>query len=195
MPRPVARVTARLLFAVAIALLVPAGAALACGEYRHEGARAAASRGALVVGDSITYGAADQLARRGFEVDARVCRFVPEGLAVLRARAARHHLPRHVVVALGSNGDYTTAQLRETLRIIGARRTLTLVAPREARGLPEADARRIRTFARRLPWRVRIVDWAARSHGRTSWFGGDGLHLTATGSAAFARAIAARVGR
>ncbi|HEU4973664.1 MAG TPA: hypothetical protein VFT50_01140 [Baekduia sp.] len=195
MSRLPATASRRLLPLLIAFVLAPAGTALACGEYRHEGARAAKARGALVVGDSITYGAAGGLSRHGFEVDARACRFVPAGLAVLRWRARHHRLPRRVVVALGSNGTYSVHELMTTLRVIGRHRRLILVTPREARGLPEADARRIRWFAHRMPWRVRVVDWARRSHRHPSWFGPDGLHLTAHGYDAFARGIARAVRR
>jgi hypothetical protein len=108
-----------------------------------------------------------------------------EGLRVIRARR-RSFLPSRVVIALGTNWTVSMREVRTALRLLGRRRLLVLVTPSEPGG---ADARVMRRAARRFPKRVRVLDWARVSRGRSGWFGGDGLHLTHSGARAFARLL------
>src|SRR4051794_4507534 len=87
--------------AVAVALFLP-GVALACDAQKHVQARHLHGHGRapLAIGDSVMLGAADRLAAAGFEVDARGCRQMSQGLDIL---AQRRTLPRVVIVALGTN--------------------------------------------------------------------------------------------
>src|SRR3954463_2039543 len=68
------------------------GPALACDAGQHLGAhrKPAHGRAPLAVGDSVMLGAADRLAGVGFEGDARGCRQMGQGAALLPGgRAAR----------------------------------------------------------------------------------------------------------
>jgi hypothetical protein len=141
----------------------------------------------LAIGDSIMLGAAEPLRRRGFEVDARVCRQMSEGLRVLRARARAGSLPSVVAIGLGTNWTVTLGQIRTALRILGRGRVLGLVTPREAGGVASSDQEAIRAAGRRWPGRVRVIDWVAHSAGHRDWFWSDGLHLTPRGARALAR--------
>lgn len=129
----------------------------------------------LVVGDSITYDAARHLHARGFGVDARVCRPMSDGVSIIRARR-----PPRAVLALGTNGRATTAQLDAAYVASG---TLVLVAPAGDDG----DAELVRRFGARH--RLRVVDWARLSRLHPSWIGPDGIHPTAVGALAYARLI------
>jgi hypothetical protein len=139
-------------------------------------------------------GAAEPLRRRGFEVDARGCRQMSEGLRVLGARARAGTLPSAVAVGLGTNWTVTLEQIRRALRIVGRERVLGLVTPREVGGAASSDQDTIRAAGRRWPRRVRVVDWVAHSAGHGDWFWSDGLHLTARGGRAFARLISRTLG-
>jgi hypothetical protein len=166
-----------------------AARAPACGKTKHyapEGATAPP----LAIGDSVMLGAVEPLVRRGFEVDARVCRQMSEGLAVLDARARAGTLPSAVAIGLGTNWTVTPEQIRQALMIVGRERVLALVTPREVGGAASADQHVIRAAGRRWPGRVRVVDWVVRSAGHGDWFWSDGLHLTARGGRAFARLVA-----
>lgn len=167
------------------ALLAAPSAKAACGGVQHflpsEPRR---SPPPLAVGDSVMMGAIEPLRRAGFEIDARGCRQMSEGLGVLSSRRRSRALPSVVVVALGHNWTITMGDIRTGLRIVGRERVLGLVTPRGAM----ASARRsIRRAGRRWPKRVHVLDWAARSTGRPwTW---DGLHLTAAGGRAYARLL------
>ena len=168
--------------AAAVALAVPSAAA-ACGASQHHGPVADRPGPApLAVGDSVMLGAVPELRRAGFEVNARGCRQMSEGVELLASR--RRSLPDVVVVALGYNWTITIEEIRRALIILGPRRVLGMVTPRgeyaSARGA-------IRAAGRRWPARVQVLRWAARSSGKAwTW---DGLHLTPAGARGFARLL------
>ncbi len=179
------------MFALTLAM-PPRPAEAACGGVRtaypakKEGRRFAPP---LAIGDSVMLGAVPQLARQGLAVNARGCRQMDEGLAVMRRRRAAGTLPSRVVVALGANWSIRYRQLRAAMAIAGPRRLLVLVTPRETGGGAGHDARVMRLIARRFPRRVRLLDWVRHSRGRLGWFAGDGLHLSGSGARAFARLL------
>jgi hypothetical protein len=141
----------------------------------------------LAVGDSVMLGAVQELRRSGFEIDVRGCRQMGEGLGVLAARRAAGSLPDVVVVALGTNWTVTTGQIRSALRILGPERVLGLVTPPEVGGVASSDQTAIRAAGRHWKLRVKVLDWVARSAGRSwTW---DGMHLKPEGAAAYARLL------
>jgi hypothetical protein len=164
----------------------PAQAVGACEAHKELPARRIAGmpRPPFAIGDSVMLGAAEALAHAGIRVDARGCRQMGAGLGVL---AAHHHLPRVVIVALGTNWVVTAADLRRALRIVGPGRKLVLVTPRPA--ADRGDAERMRAFARRHPHHACVADWRRRSAGRSDWAPGDGIHLSYSGIAAFTRLL------
>jgi hypothetical protein len=141
----------------------------------------------LAIGDSVLLGAAHEVAREGYEVDAREGRFMRHALRILRhlRRADRH--PPLIVIAIGTNTPPTTAELERALTLIRPRQTLAIVTPlRSWSTLPDPAAW---AFHRRHPRRVRIVDWASYGVGHDSWFYGDGTHLRPSGALAYARLL------
>lgn len=167
---------------------MPASAAHAqCGEARRAPAGAPRGVAPLAIGDSVMLGAVKQLARRGFEVDARCARNPREGLEILRERRRKRALPQVVVFALGTNVAVGRGDIRRALRTMGRGHRLILVTPlREGRPF---YARPMRRAARRWPRRVRVADWASRARRNGHWTAGDGTHLTAAGAEAYARIL------
>ena len=169
----------------ALTLVTAPAAEAACGGVEHFWpSKPRLSPPPLVVGDSVVMGAVEPLQRAGFEIDARGCRQMSEGLGVLSSRRRTDSLPRIVVVALGNNSTITLGEVRRALRIVGRSRLLGMVTPSgslaSARGT-------IHAAARRWPARVKVLDWAARSSGKGwTW---DGLHLTSPGARGFARLL------
>jgi len=129
------------------------------------------------------------LSRVGYKVNARGCRQFAEGLRLLRDTRRHHRLPHLVVLALGADASVTARQIQRATKIIGPKRKLGLVTPREADGGESNDARVIRNAGRRDPVRVKVLDWVHYSAGESSWFQPDGLHLTFSGAKAFARLL------
>ncbi|MEA2424444.1 MAG: hypothetical protein QOH13_854, partial [Thermoleophilaceae bacterium] len=60
----------------------------------------------------------------------------------------------------------------------------------EEGGGTSSDAYNVRRAGRRHRNRVKVLDWPKLSAGHGNWFSGDGLHMSYTGAAAFAKAIA-----
>jgi hypothetical protein len=171
-----------------VAAAAPAAQA-ACGGVQHFLPTKLRRPGAppLAVGDSVMLGAAPQLRRRGFEIDARGCRQMSEGLALLAARRRAGTLPDVVVVALGTNWTVTTSQIRTALRILGPERVLGLVTSPETGGVPSSDQAVMRAAGRRWRLRVKVLDWVRHSAGHAwTW---DGMHLKPAGAVAYARLL------
>jgi hypothetical protein len=168
----------------------PERASAACGEVRTAYPPKQERRWAppLAIGDSVMLGAVPQLARAGLEVNTRGCRQMSEGLRLLRRRR-RTFLPSRVVIALGANWAVRYGELRAAMRVVGRRRLLVLVTPREPGGGQSGDAWAMRRAARRFPRRVRLLDWVRHSRGHSGWFAGDGLHLSHSGARAYARLL------
>jgi lysophospholipase L1-like esterase len=144
-------------------------------------------RSPIAIGDSPMLLALGDLAKVGYKANARGCRQWTEGLDLIRALKRKDHLPRLVVVALGSNGSVTKGDIRDALDLVGKRRSLGLVTPREVGGVSGHDADVVRTQARKHKHRTVLLDWVKYSAGHPAWFQADGLHLTFDGAAAMAR--------
>lgn len=169
--------------AAAVALALPSAAA-ACGASQHHSPVANDRPGPapLAVGDSVMLGAVPELRRAGFEVNARGCRQMSEGVELLASR--RRSLPDVVVVALGYNWTISIEEIRRALIVLGPRRMLGLVTPRGEYASARAA---IHAAGRRWPARVKVLRWAGRSRGKPwTW---DGLHLTPAGARGFARLL------
>jgi hypothetical protein len=129
------------------------------------------------------------LAKEGLQANARGCRQWSEGLDLLRARKRSHSLPHLVVMGLGANWTITRDDIEAALRLIGPDHMLGLIVPREEGGGTSSDAYNVRQAGRRHPNRVKVLDWPRYSSAHSSWFSGDGLHMSYTGAAAYARYI------
>jgi hypothetical protein len=181
--------------AAACALLLaflPAVAQADCGgvvaSYPHSWKRS--YRPPLVIGDSAMLLAVPYLAKERMQANARGCRMWSEGLKLIRARRRSHSLPHLVVMALGANWTISRSDIEAAVRLVGPKRVLGLVAPREEGGVTSSDAYNVRRAGRRHPRRVKVLDWPRYSARRGGWFSGDGLHLSYRGARAYARYIA-----
>ncbi len=187
---PAALTPLALALALAAGGAIPPAARADCGGVQRAApARRVAYLPPLAVGDSTMLLALPNLAARGFQVNAHGCRQFPEALDLLRRLARGRILPHLVVIALGADGSVTSDDVRRSLAILGPRRVLALVTPRELGGGSGADAATVRAAGRAYPGRVRVLDWVAAAAGHGDWFQPDGLHLTFPGAAAFARLL------
>ncbi len=181
--------------ALALALAAPHHAAAfdpACGSVETAKAGKNVNPGGrppLAIGDSTMLLALPNLAREGYAVNAHGCRQISEGLALLKALKRQGRLPHLVVIALGADASISTGQLGAAFDLLGGKRVLGLVTPRELGGGTSSDADAVRAAAKRHPRRAVLLDWVAYSAGRSDWFQPDGLHLTLSGARAFARLL------
>ena len=181
---------APIVLAVALLVTLPAAVDAACGGVWTGHSKRNLVRGPepFAIGDSVMLLAVRPLARVGFNVNAQGCRRWSQGHAILRRKKREHRLPRLVVMALGTNWSITRREIGRTRRLLGPKRMLAIVTPREPGGYT-TDARRVRAAARAHPRNLRLLDWARLSRGHGSWFGGDGIHLTETGVRNYVRLI------
>jgi hypothetical protein len=185
---------ARIGFALALAAVLLAiwtpGARAGCGGVEKATPKhKVAPRPPLAIGDSSMLLALPALSRVGYKVNARGCRQFAEGLAVLRDARRHHRLPRLAVLALGADASVSAGQVAQARKIMGPKRKLGLVTPRETGGGDSKDAEVIRNAGQRDPVHIKVLDWVHYSAGHSSWFQPDGLHLTFSGAKAFARLL------
>jgi hypothetical protein len=170
-------------------LWVPAAHAGCGGVETARPKHKVAPRPPLAIGDSSMLLALPALARVGYKVNARGCRQFSEGLRLLRQTRRAHRLPHVVVLALGADASVTGGQIEQAKKILGPKRKLGLVTPRELGGGESNDAQVIRNAGQRDPEHVKVLDWVHYSAGHSNWFQPDGLHLTFSGAKAFARLL------
>ncbi len=145
-------------------------------------------RAPIVLGDSVMVFAVPHLAHRGYRANAMECRQWYQGVGIINEKRARHRLPHLVVLALGSNGPVTSAGIHSALNALPKNKVLGLVTPRGP--VSGGGAGAMRTAAHHHKHRVVLLDWERYSSSHSSWFAGDGLHLTFSGASAYARFIA-----
>lgn len=176
------------LVAICLTLLFAEGAhAQGCGYDHRTPKHGRVGAAPFALGDSVMLGAARELSRRGFEVDAKCARPPSEGLQILRQRRRRGTLPEIIVMALGTNIATSSQDIRRMLRIVGRRRTLMLVTP--FRQWHPFNTGPMRRAARRKPKRVKLIDWSKRARRNHQWLWGDGTHLRPTGIDAYTRML------
>jgi hypothetical protein len=188
----VAKATTAAAIALAMAFLLlwaPAAQAGCGGVETASPKHKVAPRPPLAIGDSSMLLALPALARVGYKVNARGCRQFAEGLRLLRDTRRRHQLPHLVVLALGADASINAGEIQQAKKILGPKRKLGLVTPRESGGGESNDARVIRNAGQRDPTRVKVLYWVHYSAGHSSWFQPDGLHLTFSGAKALARLL------
>ena len=132
-----------LIHVIALLALGAGVASAACGGVEQEKPREDVNlgRAPIAIGDSPMLLALPNLAAEGYRANARGCRQMSEGLALIRKLRNTDKLPKLVVIALGSNGTISRNQVHEALDILGKKRTLGLVTPRETGDRPIGSAR------------------------------------------------------
>jgi hypothetical protein len=164
----------------------------------------ALSRRLLVNGDSLAVGTQpylpQELRRWRITQSVSISRHAFEGASVLRAYGSS--LPRVIHVSLGTNDDPRSvgsfrAAIRETMGVAGPRRCVVwtnIVRPPVA-GASYAGYNRALAEESRGRENLRVVNWARLVRVNPGWLASDGVHVSATGYQARARAIATSVRR
>jgi hypothetical protein len=184
--------------ALGLALIAPAAPA---GERE---ASAALSRSLLVNGDSLAVGTAPYIPRalRRWRVtqSTAISRHAFEGASVMRAYG--RGLPRVIHVSLGTNDDPRSmsafrSAIRSVMAVAGSRRCVVwanIVRPPVA-GASYAGYNRALAQESKPRSNLRVVNWAKMVRQNPGWLSGDGVHVSATGYAARASAVARSVRR
>src|SRR4051812_38389270 len=183
---------AALLACLWIAMPAPPSSGASCGGVETARPKRNANPGGrppLAIGDSVMLLAVPNLARIGYKVNARGCRLWFQGMDVIRYYKRADRLPHLVVVALGADWVISRANVREALQLVGRKRVLGLVVPRESGGGTSNDAHVVRSFYRAHRKRVMLLDWVRYGRGHRAWFQPDELHLTYSGAAAYTKLL------
>ena len=158
-----------------------------CGgtQVRHTTHKRNKGRAPLVIGDSVLLGAMKETTAAGFDLNTHGCRQWGEGMHVVRDYKRAGRLPRLVVMELGTDWTVSVRQIRAAMALVGPKRVLGLMTPREVGGYGGSDAFNMRRVAKQFPGRTLLLDWVTHTRGRGGWFQPDGIHLTLPGADGF----------
>ena len=144
-----------------------------------------------MLGDSVMLGAAPSILGMlpDCVIDAKVSRQVIQADSVIDSLEKQDSLRQTVVIALGTNGTFSTATGQELINRLGSDRTIywVTVYGRDLRWQEDSNAT-IRKLAEDNE-NVHIIDWAQAASGHVEWFCADGIHLSVEGRAAYAGII------
>ena len=143
------------------------------------------------VGDSVMLGASKALLSTfsNCYVDAKESRQVRSTLPILQGLSNDGKIGSTVVIALGTNGAFTTETGSQLIDFLGPDRTIYWV----------------KAFGQHLTWQqqsnaaidaiaakysnVTVIDWASEGAAHPEYFGSDGIHLNQAGAKAYAEFI------
>ena len=143
------------------------------------------------IGDSVMLGAAYSLAGSipGIDVDAQVGRQASAAISLLSQRAASNLLGSVILMDIGNNGTFTSAQFDQIMAIAGTR-TVIFVNLRVPRSWQDGNNAVIADGVARYP-NARLVDWKAAGDAHPDVFYSDGIHLTPDGASLYTSLIVA----
>jgi len=149
----------------------------------------------VAIGDSVMVGAAPALQARlgpGIFIDAAVGRQFSEGAAIVRRLREQGRLGRVVIVHLGDNGPFSTAEMDSLMAELDQVPTVLFVNVRVSRAWQAEVNQALAAAAPRYP-KMRLVDWFAFSAPHGEWMASDGTHTNTHGAAAFADLLAGSI--
>ena len=149
----------------------------------------------VAIGDSVMVDTQNALRAQipGIYVDALVGRHLRGGISVLRSLRNQHRLGDVVVIHLGTNGAFTSADFDSIMQVLQGIQRVVFINLRVPRRWETPDNRTIAAGVRRYSNAV-LLDWHNRWHEcGTNVFWSDGIHPTPSGAACYARMVATAV--
>ncbi len=142
------------------------------------------------IGDSIMIDVAPALQQLlpGAVVDAQIGRQLYQTPPVVAGLRSEGDIRPCVVLALGTNGPFTAAQLLALIHDLGPVRQVVLVNVRVPRPWQDVVNATIAQVAARET-NVRVFDWYAASAGHPGWFYPDDVHLDPRGATQYAERL------
>lgn len=146
---------------------------------------------ATMIGDSVMLGAAPSIQESlpDCVIDAKVSRQVTQADGVLDSLEQQNTLNQIVVIALGTNGTFSTATGQELIDRLGSDRTIYWVTVYGSELSWQEDSNTTIRALADANENVYIIDWAQTAAGHTDWFYSDGIHLNAQGREAYTQMI------
>jgi peptidoglycan/LPS O-acetylase OafA/YrhL len=146
-----------------------------------------AGQGVTAIGDSIMVDAAPYLDQSlpGIAIDAQVGQQLYQVQSAVPRLKGEGAIGNRLILELGTNGPYTSAQLVALLDSLGPMRRIVLVNTRVPRSWQQQVNDTIAAVARTYP-NTTVVNWYADSAAYPQYLYPDGVHLNATGSKYYA---------
>jgi peptidoglycan/LPS O-acetylase OafA/YrhL len=146
-----------------------------------------AGQGVTAIGDSIMVDAAPYLDQSlpGIAIDAQVGQQLYQVQSAVPQLKGEGAIGNRLILELGTNGPYTSAQLVALLDSLGPMRRIVLVNTRVPRSWQQQVNDTIAAVARTYP-NTTVVNWYADSAAYPQYLYPDGVHLNATGSKYYA---------
>ena len=137
-----------------------------------------AYRGLTAIGDSIMVDATPNLRARfpGLTVDAVAGRQVAIGIQAMQALAYSGRLGDTVVIALGTNGPFSSTQLARIVALAGGSRLVMLTNHCPYCSWVPANNVLIRAGCRQVPG-CTVAEWEELAAANPRWFYADGVHM------------------
>lgn len=118
-------------------------------------------------------------------ISAKVGRQVYQASSLLKQMAAQGNLSDNVVINLGTNGPFTTDQLKGILKAIGDKRQVFWVNAHVPTRNWESQVNRTLQAASKKYKNLHVVDWHGLSVNQSGWFYEDHVHPNIEGNKAY----------
>ncbi|WP_042352132.1 acyltransferase family protein [Bacillus massiliigorillae] len=143
-----------------------------------------------VIGDSVVLDVAPFLQEKfqNINIDAKVGRQMSKAEEVYHQFEQNGKAGDTIIIGLGSNGAFSSSQLHSLLSAIGTEKKIILINTRVPRPWESVVNNALKEAATNNQ-NVTLVDWYSHSAGHNEYFAPDGVHLTKTGSQAYASLI------
>jgi peptidoglycan/LPS O-acetylase OafA/YrhL len=144
-------------------------------------------KGITVIGDSVILDAAPFLEKQlpGIVIDGKVGRQMRQAQDVINQMKEDNKLGSTVVVELGTNGAFTSKQLKALILSLDKVDHIYLVNTRVPRNWQDTVNKMLPEVAKEFS-NVTIVDWYTASEGKDDYFSNDGVHLKKDGAQFYA---------
>lgn len=144
-------------------------------------------RKVTVIGDSVFIDVAPFLKEKfpNVLIDAKVGRQMSTAREIYQQFQQSGKVGEIIVIALGSNGAFSKAQLEELIATIGEDKKIYLVNTRVPKPWESVVNQTLQEAAAKYS-NTTLVDWHKSSAGHNEYLGSDGVHLTQTGARAYA---------
>ncbi|WP_397536328.1 acyltransferase family protein [Rummeliibacillus pycnus] len=148
------------------------------------------------IGDSVMLSAASALKEQipQIVVDAKVGRQAYDSIEVVNRLKQEGRLGKVVVLGLGSNGDFSEAQMNNLLDEIGNNHHVYLVNTRVPRNWQDNVNRKI-NIAVKEHKNVKLIDWYSATEGQYDLFYDDHIHPNQEGGAYYTALISSKIAK
>ncbi|MDR1782277.1 MAG: acetyltransferase [Bacilli bacterium] len=126
-------------------------------------------------------------------MDAKVGRQEYDSVDALIAMKNKYGLSKNIIISLGTNGPFTSAQFDEFMKAIGSNHEVYWLSVHVPTRDWESSVNKLLKKKERQYSNLHIIDWYQTSKNKTSWFYDDNVHPNNTGSIQYTKMVAAAI--